>query len=106
GATVKLFPLFEKKGQKEVTSWFGSDPVTIGRGKGLISLKAKYFNDEVGVPPEVATDRVFILMVNQTGTILLSRILFLKTIKWGSPDAKPPTVAAPVVGIVPAQKDI
>src|SRR5437773_2041486 len=76
GTTAKLLPLFEKKGQKEVSSWFGADPVTVGRGKGLVSLKAKYFNDEAGVPPEVVTDRVFILVINQTGTIQITRVPF------------------------------
>jgi hypothetical protein len=102
GSTVRLLPLFEKKGVKEASGWFGSDPVAVARGKGLISIKAKYFNDEAGVPPEITTDRVSILMINSAGTSLLNRTPFLKNIKWGRPDAPPGKAPPPLVGFAPA----
>ena len=95
GRTALIYPVIEKRDQKGVSLWFGADPVTVGQGRGIISLKVKYFNDEPGVPPQLTTDRIRILIVNQSGTALLSSIPFLKTVKWGSPDAKPvPALAA------------
>ncbi|MBI4658427.1 MAG: hypothetical protein HY735_06210 [Verrucomicrobia bacterium] len=89
GLTALVVPVIEKRGQKGVAAWFGADPVTVGAGKGLISIKTKYFNDEPGVPPEFVSDSLRILILNSSGTAILSSIPFLKTIKWGSPGAKP-----------------
>src|SRR5258708_2529413 len=73
GPSVQIVPLFEKKDQKGVSAWFGADPVTVGQGRGPVSVKSKYFNDEPGVPPQLTTDRVIILMLNQNGTVILGR---------------------------------
>jgi hypothetical protein len=94
GNNALAIPVIEKRNQKGVSAWFGSDPVAIGRGKGLISMTIKYFNDEPGVPPEFTSDRLRILILNQSGTAILSSIPFLKNIKWGSANApKPPALA-------------
>lgn len=92
GPTALIVPMIEKRGQKGVAAWFGADPVTIGAGRGIISIKVKYFNDEAGVPPQFTSDSLRILTLNKSGTAILSSIPFLKTIKWGSPNAKPPTI--------------
>ncbi|MEW6159225.1 MAG: hypothetical protein AB1813_17505, partial [Verrucomicrobiota bacterium] len=89
GNTTQIVPLIGKKGQKGVSAWFGSDPVTVGRGRGIVTVKVRYFNDEFGVPPEFTSDRLEILLLNQAGNAIVSRVPFLKTIKWGSPNAKP-----------------
>jgi hypothetical protein len=78
-----------------VSVWFGSDPATIGQGRGSISIKVKYFNDEPGVPPMFTSDQVNILILNRQASAILTRIPFLKTVKWGSPGAKPATASAP-----------
>ncbi|MBM3838045.1 MAG: hypothetical protein FJ398_08780 [Verrucomicrobia bacterium] len=93
GPTALVIPVIEKKGQKGVTAWFGADPAAIGIGKALISIKVKYFNDEPGVPPQFTTDSLRILVLNRSGTAILSSIPFLKTIKWGNADAKPVQLA-------------
>ena len=89
GSTAVLIPKFEKKGQKEVSSWFGADPVTIGQGKGTISIKAKYFNDEPGVPTQLTTDTIRVLVLNDSRSAILSGSTVLKTIKWGSAQGTP-----------------
>jgi hypothetical protein len=43
GPTALVIPVIEKRGQKGVAVWFGADPVGIGIGKTLISIKVKYF---------------------------------------------------------------
>lgn len=39
GPNAQILPLIEKKDQKGIAAWFGADPVTVGVGKGVISLK-------------------------------------------------------------------
>src|SRR5205823_2300279 len=56
GQTAQVVPLIEKRDQKGVSKWFGADPITVAIGKGPISIKVRYFNDEEGVPPELTTD--------------------------------------------------
>ena len=94
GTTAKIVPMIGKKGQRGVSGWFGSDPVTIGRGSGTISIKVKYFNDEPGVPPMFTSDQVQVFILNQTGTARLFAVPFLKTIKWGHPSTKPAATSA------------
>lgn len=89
GRSAVAIPLIEKRDQKGVSAWFGADPVAIGIGKGVFSIKVKYFNDEPGVPPELTTDRLRILILNQSESAVLSSIPFLKTIKWGKPGSPP-----------------
>ena len=89
GPTALAAPVIEKRDQKGVSGWFGADFASISRGRGIVSIKVRYFNDEPGVPPQFASDRLRILILNHNGTRVLSSIPFLKTIKWGSADAKP-----------------
>ena len=70
GPVAQLLPVIGKKGQKSVSAWFGSDPVTVGRGRGTITIKVRYFNDEPGVPPMFTSDQVRILILNQQGTAI------------------------------------
>jgi membrane protein involved in colicin uptake len=87
GASARLLPLIIDKKQPKVSSWFGADPVTISPGHGTISLKVKFFNDEPGVPKELTTDRVRILMLSDNGNSVISQNNFSRTIKWGNANA-------------------
>jgi hypothetical protein len=89
GMTAKLIPMVEKKSQQGISRWFGANPISVTTGRGIISFKIKYFNDESGVPPEIVSDRLRILFMNAGGTTIVGTSFFLKTIHWGSPDAKP-----------------
>ena len=88
GPTVKVIPVIKSKKEPQISRWFGADPVTVGRGRSPIVVKVKYFNDEPGVPPEVTSDRVLVLLINSGGTAVVGSSVVLKTIKWGSPNAK------------------
>jgi hypothetical protein len=89
GPTAYAVPVFAKKGEKSVSGWFGSDMALVTKGKGLISIKCRFFNDQPGVPAEVVTDRVRMLLLNETKTSVIQETPFAKTIKWGNPNAKP-----------------
>lgn len=108
GPIARLLPVIGKRNERGVSGWFGADPVTVGRGRGTISIKVRYFNDEPGVPPMFTSDQVRILVLNQMGTAQLSVVPFLKTIKWGSATARPavtpPAVTAPIVSIVDQER--
>jgi hypothetical protein len=94
GPSVRLLPVItDKKQPKEMSGWFGANPVTVGRGHGTVSLRVKFFNDDPGVPPQVTTDHVRILMMSDNGRAVLSQGIFARTINWGS--AKTPAVTAP-----------
>ena len=87
GLTAQAFPVIAKRKEAGVSGWFGADPVTINRGRGTVTFKVTYFNDEIGVPPEVETDRVRVWMVNSGGTARIADIPFIKKIQWGDPSA-------------------
>ena len=89
GQTALIFPVIDKKDQKGVSGWFGADPVTVVVGKGQISIKVKYFNDEAGVPPQFTSDRIRMLFVNNSRSAIITQSIVLKTINWGSAGAKP-----------------
>ncbi len=89
GPTALVLPVIGKKGQTGISGWFGSDPVTVGRGRGTITLRVRYFNDEPGVPPVFTSDQVRILFLNQSGTALITAVPFLKTIHWGNLKGQP-----------------
>jgi hypothetical protein len=40
GTVAYLIPIFEKKGQKGVPGWFGSDPVLISEGRGMATINS------------------------------------------------------------------
>jgi membrane protein involved in colicin uptake len=106
GQNALIVPVIEKRDQKGIAAWFGADPVTVGMGKGLVSIKVKYFNDEPGVPLQLTSDRLRILLLNRTGTAIISSIPFLKTIKWGNPNIKPqPLAVTPSIVITEDRTD-
>ncbi len=100
GPTAQLLPVIAKKGQAGVSGWFGADPVLVGRGRGTITLRVRYFNDEPGVPQQFTSDQLRIFIMNQSGTALLMTVPFLKTINWGSASARPEQKAAPQLALV------
>jgi hypothetical protein len=85
GPAALVLPIIEKRGGKSISAWFGADPVIVGRGRGPVSVKVKFFNDEVGVPSTFTSDRVRILILNQHSTSIVASIPFFKTISWGTP---------------------
>lgn len=93
GASAFIVPVIQKKGEKGVSAWFGADPQTVGRGRGLISVKVRFFNDEPGVPAQITTDAVRITLMNNSKRAVVASIPFLITIQWGSADAKKMAVA-------------
>lgn len=99
GSTAVIMPIFENKKDKSVSvsKWFGADMVTVGQGKGTISLKVKYFNDEPEVPSQLSTDTIRVLVLNDSRRSVISGTTVLKTIKWGSADG-------PAVKITPAPR--
>lgn len=95
GASAFVVPVIMKKGDKGASAWFGSDPQTVGRGRGTISVKVRFFNDEPGVPSQITTDSVRILLMNNTRRSVITAIPFFSTIEWGSADAKKLAVEEP-----------
>jgi hypothetical protein len=105
GQSAVAIPLIGKKGQSGIGHWFGADPVTVGQGRGTITIKVRYFNDEPGVPPAFTSDQVHMLLLNRTMSARLSVTPFLKTIKWGNPNTKPnPAQAMPPVAVMNTQQ--
>ncbi|HEY1172250.1 MAG TPA: hypothetical protein VGH19_12825 [Verrucomicrobiae bacterium] len=93
GASAFVVPVIQKKGEKGVSAWFGADPQTVGRGRGLISVKVRFFNDEPGVPAQLTTDSVRVMLMNSSKRAVITSIPFLTTVQWGSADAKKLAVA-------------
>jgi hypothetical protein len=89
GPTAHILPVISDKKQAKVSRWFGADPVSISTGRGTISLRVKFFNDEPGVPPDLTTDHVKVIMLSDGGNAIISQGLFATTIKWGKPSAQP-----------------
>src|SRR5215510_14261119 len=56
GPVAQVLPIIGKKGQGGVSAWFGADPVTVGRGRGTITQRVRFFNDEPGVPAMFTSD--------------------------------------------------
>lgn len=86
GATALLVPVIDRRDQPSAGGWFGADMVTVPRGKGPVSIKVKFFNDEPGVPATFETDRVRVLILNRTGSSIIGGKNLLKTVKWGRED--------------------
>jgi hypothetical protein len=89
GPTARLLPLITDKKQPKISGWFGANPVTVSSGHGTISFRIKFFNDEPGVPKELSTDHVRVLMFAGGGNSVISQGIFSMAIKWGSPNAAP-----------------
>ena len=85
---AEIVPVIGKRNQEGVSGWFGCNPVTIGPGRGTVTLRVTFFNDEPGVPAAFTSDQVQILFFNPAGTAVLSSVPFLQTIKWGSGDTR------------------
>jgi len=99
GPSARILPVITDKKQLKVSRWFGANPVSISAGRGTISLRVKFFNDEPGVPAQLTTDHVNILMLTDAGNANISEARFAYTIKWGSPNAhiaQAPPVQPPV----------
>ncbi len=84
GDSVRLLPVIQASDIPGAHRWFGVDPVDVPRGKGFVSMKIRYFNDEENVPMKVSTDRIRILFVHSNGHLVVSTIPLLKSIHWGS----------------------
>lgn len=89
GPTALIVPVIENRKQRGVSGWFGSDRISVPRGKGLISIKVKFFNDEPGAPATITTDSIRMLILNSTGTAIIGGSTELKTIKWGKAGVQP-----------------
>jgi hypothetical protein len=87
GQTARLLPIVSDRKKSQVSGWFGADPVTISSGHGTVSLKVKFFNDDPGVPAELTTDHIRVMMLTDGGNVIISEGIFSKTIKWGSANA-------------------
>jgi len=93
--SARLFPVISDKSQQKVSRWFGADSVTIPTGHGIISVKAKFFNDEPGAPRELTTDRVRIIMLTENGGNVIGQNNFSSIIRWGGSNSPPAAVAQP-----------
>jgi hypothetical protein len=85
GSVAQITPVIGKRGIKDISGWFGADPVRVSKGRGTIAMKVQYFYDEPGVPGAFISDQVRIMVLNEAGTALLAAVPFLKTIKWAAP---------------------
>lgn len=88
GPTAKLIPVIGSRRTKGISAWFGSDNAVIGRGRGIVSMKVRYFNDEAGVPPVLDTDQVQIYMLRKDNNQIIRIVPFLEKITWGTPGAQ------------------
>lgn len=84
GNSVRLIPMIQSSTVPGAHRWFGVDPVEVPRGKGIVSMKIRFFNDEADVPARVVTDRIRVLFVHSNGHLVISTIPVLKTIRWGA----------------------
>jgi hypothetical protein len=84
GPPARVLPLIIENKEPKVSSWFGADPVSISAGAGTVSLKVKFFNDEPGVPQELTTDHVRIMIFSDGGDAVIGQGIFSTTIKGGS----------------------
>jgi hypothetical protein len=94
GPSARILPVITDKKQPKVSHWFGANPVSISSGRGTISIRVKFFNDEPGVPAELTTDHVNILLLTDGGNVKISEGRFAQAIKWGNPKAQPAKVQA------------
>ncbi len=99
GPTALIVPVIESRRERGVARWFGSDRVIVPRGKGPISFKVRFFNDEPGAPATITTDSIRMLFLNSTGTAIIGGSTELKTINWGKAGVQP---AQPTSAVEPA----
>ncbi|HEY3915105.1 MAG TPA: hypothetical protein VGN61_11520 [Verrucomicrobiae bacterium] len=89
GPTALLLPMITDRKDSKIAGWFGANPVTISSGRGTISLRVRFFNDDPGVPSELTTDHVRILMLTDGGNAVISEGIFPVTIRWGGSGTAP-----------------
>ena len=89
GPSAVIVPIVDRKNQPEIATWFGADMVTVPRGKGPVSVKIRFFNDEPGVPLSLETDRVRVLMLNGTQASIIGGKNLIRKIHWGDPAVAP-----------------
>jgi hypothetical protein len=97
GPGARILPVIREKKQPNVSGWFGADPVPVSTGRGIISLRVKFFSDEPGVPPQLTTDHVKVIMLSDSGNTIISQGLFATTIKWGNTNAQPARPSPPKI---------
>ncbi len=88
GPSARILPVIRDKKQPNVSGWFGADAVPVSTGRGIISLRVKFFNDDPGVPPQLTTDHVKVVMLSDSGNVIISQGLFATTIRWGNTNAQ------------------
>jgi hypothetical protein len=96
GASAFVVPVILKKGDKGVSAWFGANPQTVVRGRGTVSVKVRFFNDEPGVPSQLSTDSVKVMLMNSSKRAVITTAPFFSNIEWGSANAQKLTVTEPV----------
>jgi hypothetical protein len=100
GQSARIVPIITDRKNPEVSHWFGAETRLVGQGRVTVTVHIKFFNDEPGVPPELTTDRIRVLMLSEAGNSVISESPVLKTIKWGNPNIKPvPLQRAAVVAV-------
>ena len=95
GASAFVVPVIQKKGDKGVAAWFGANPQTVGRGRGIVSVRVRFFNDEPGVPAQLKTDGVKVLLMNSSRRVVITSIPFFSDIDWGSANVQKLKVEEP-----------
>ncbi len=95
GATAYIVPVIQKKGDKGASAWFGANPQTVGRGKNIVSVKVRFFNDEPGVPAQITTDSIKVLLLNSSRRTVITSTPFLTSIEWGNANVQKMTVTEP-----------
>src|SRR5208283_3870287 len=83
GPSVRIVPIISDRKNPQVSHWFGAETKVVGQGRSTVSVKIKFFNDEPGVPSELTTDRIRLMMLSESGNSVISENPVLKTIKWG-----------------------
>ena len=83
GPTALLLPMITDRKDSKIAGWFGANPVTTFLLR-TISLKSDFSSDDPGVPSELTTDHVRILMLTDGGNAVISEGIFPVTIRWGA----------------------
>ena len=89
GPSARIVPIISDRKNPQVSHWFGAETKAVGQGRSTVSVKIKFFNDEPGVPFELTTDRIRLMMLSESGNSVISESPVLKTVKWGNPNIKP-----------------
>lgn len=93
GATAYIVPVIQKKDDKGASAWFGANPQTVGRGRNIVSVRVRFFNDEPGVPAQIKTDAIRVMMLNSSRRSVITSAPFLTSIDWGNANVQKMAVA-------------